>query len=65
MFLMSVAAYSESLFGVLGSTMVIAVGFVPVVLTTTGLIVGAAPPERSTPAQISTRRGAYLRIEPS
>ncbi|TDX79541.1 DHA2 family multidrug resistance protein-like MFS transporter [Neorhizobium sp. R1-B] len=47
MFLMSVAAYSESLFGVLGSTMVIAVGFVPVVLTTTGLIVGAAPPERS------------------
>ncbi|WP_105384999.1 MFS transporter [Neorhizobium alkalisoli] len=47
MLLMSVAAYSESLFGVLGSTMVIAVGFVPVVLTTTGLIVGAAPPERS------------------
>ncbi|CDZ70426.1 Hypothetical protein NGAL_HAMBI2610_20280 [Neorhizobium galegae bv. orientalis] len=27
--------------------MVIAVGFVPVVLTTTGLIVGSAPPEKS------------------
>ncbi|CAN7663639.1 MFS transporter [Neorhizobium tomejilense] len=47
MFLMSIAAYCESLFGVLGATMVIAVGFVPVVLTTTGLIVGSAPPEKS------------------
>ncbi|MBY3184268.1 MFS transporter [Rhizobium laguerreae] len=47
MLLMSVAAYCESLFGVLGATMVIAVGFVPVVLTTTGLIVGSAPPENS------------------
>jgi DHA2 family multidrug resistance protein-like MFS transporter len=44
---MSIAAYSESLYGVLGSTMIIAIGFVPVVLTTTGLIVGTAPPERS------------------
>lgn len=44
---MAIAAWFENIYGVLGATMIIAVGFVPVVLTTTGLIVGTAPPERS------------------
>ncbi|PII38020.1 MFS transporter [Sinorhizobium meliloti CCBAU 01290] len=44
---MAVAAYAESLIGILGSSMIIGFGFVPVVLTTTGLIVGTAPPERA------------------
>jgi MFS transporter, DHA2 family, multidrug resistance protein len=44
---MSIAAFSQSLYGVLGASMIIALGFVPVILTTTGLIVGAAPPERA------------------
>ncbi|MCJ7993467.1 MFS transporter [Rhizobium cremeum] len=45
--IMAIAAYHESLFGVLGSSALIALGFVPVILTTTGLIVGSAPPERA------------------
>ncbi|MFN7010404.1 MAG: MFS transporter [Allorhizobium sp.] len=45
--LMAVAAYNLSLIGVLVSSMVMGLGFVPVVLTTTGLIVGSAPPERA------------------
>ena len=44
---MAAAAFSQSLYGVLGASMLIAVGFVPVILTTTGMIVGAAPPERA------------------
>ncbi len=44
---MAIAAYYENIYGVLGANMIIALGFVPVVLTTTGLIVGTAPPERS------------------
>ena len=44
---MAVAAYAESLLGILASSMIIGLGFVPVILTTTGLIVGTAPPERS------------------
>jgi len=44
---MAVAAYAESLVGVLGASMLIGLGFVPVVLTTTGLIVGTAPPEQA------------------
>ncbi|RCS22612.1 MFS transporter [Phyllobacterium salinisoli] len=44
---MAAAAYGESLVGVLGASMIIGVGFVPVILTTTGLIVGTAPPERA------------------
>ncbi|PRD41612.1 MFS transporter [Phyllobacterium phragmitis] len=44
---MAVAAYAESLLGVLGASMIIGLGFVPVILTTTGLIVGTAPPERA------------------
>lgn len=45
--LMSVAAQGGSLFGILGSSVVMALGFVPVVLTTTNLIVSSAPPERA------------------
>ncbi len=44
---MGICAYNQSLFGILGSSMIIGFGFVPVILTTTGLIVGAAPPERA------------------
>ncbi|MDX3926120.1 MAG: MFS transporter [Shinella sp.] len=44
---MAAAAYAESLIGVLGASMLIGLGFVPVILTTTGLIVGTAPPERA------------------
>jgi DHA2 family multidrug resistance protein-like MFS transporter len=45
--LMALAAHAGSLFGILGSSVVMAVGFVPVVLTTTNLIVSSAPPERA------------------
>ncbi len=45
--LMALAAFAHNLFGILGSSMVMAIGFVPVILTTTNLIVGAAPPERA------------------
>nr|WP_272210367.1 MFS transporter [Marinicella sp. W31]MDC2876240.1 MFS transporter [Marinicella sp. W31] len=44
--LMAVAAYAESLAGILVANAVLGAGFIPVVLTTTGLIVGSAPPER-------------------
>jgi MFS transporter, DHA2 family, multidrug resistance protein len=44
---MAWAAWGQSLYGVLASSMLMAVGFVPVVLTTTNLIVSAAPPERA------------------
>jgi DHA2 family multidrug resistance protein-like MFS transporter len=44
---MAVAAYAESLVGILCASMIVGLGFVPVVLTTTGLIVGTAPPERA------------------
>jgi MFS transporter, DHA2 family, multidrug resistance protein len=44
---MAIAAAAHSLIGILASSIGIAVGFVPVILTTTGLIVGAAPPERA------------------
>lgn len=45
--LMGIAAWYQNLFGVLFSSMIIGMGFVPVILTTTGLIVGSAPPERA------------------
>ncbi|MDH4439651.1 MAG: MFS transporter [Rhizobium sp.] len=45
--LMAIAAYHSNLIGVLVSSMVMGLGFVPVILTTTGLIVGSAPPERA------------------
>jgi MFS transporter, DHA2 family, multidrug resistance protein len=41
------AAWGQSLYGVLAASMVLAVGFVPVILTTTQLIVSSAPPERA------------------
>jgi MFS transporter, DHA2 family, multidrug resistance protein len=44
---MGVAAYVQNLFGILGASMLMGLGFVPVILTTTGLIVGSAPPERA------------------
>ncbi len=44
---MGLAAYNQSAVGILAASMVIAVGFVPVILTTTGLIVGTVPPERA------------------
>ncbi len=44
---MGAAAMAQNLYGILGASMIIGLGFVPVILTTTGLIVGAAPPERA------------------
>ncbi len=44
---MAVAALSQNLYGILAGSMLIAIGFVPAILTTTGLIVGAVPPERA------------------
>ncbi|MGL4490202.1 MAG: MFS transporter [Rhizobiaceae bacterium] len=44
---MGMAALTQNLYGILGASMLIAIGFVPAILTTTGLIVGAAPPERA------------------
>ncbi|MBA4785777.1 MAG: MFS transporter [Rhizobiales bacterium] len=55
---MAMAAYAENLFGILGSSMIIGLGFVPVVLTTTGLIVGTAPPERAGSASAISETGA-------
>jgi MFS transporter, DHA2 family, multidrug resistance protein len=45
--LMALSAWAHSLYGVLGSSMLMAIGFVPVVLTTTNMVVSAAPPERA------------------
>lgn len=45
--LMAIAAWHSNLIGVLGASMIMGLGFVPVILTTTGLIVGIAPPERA------------------
>lgn len=45
--LMAIAAWHSNPVGVLGASMVMGLGFVPVILTTTGLIVGTAPPERA------------------
>ncbi len=44
---MALAAFTHNLFGILGASMVMAIGFVPVILTTTNLIVSSAPPERA------------------
>ncbi|WP_377289987.1 MFS transporter [Rhizobium sp. SG2393] len=44
---MAIAAYHQNLYAILAASMVIGAGFVPVILTTTGLIVGTAPPERA------------------
>ena len=45
--LMGAAALAQNLYGILGASMVMGFGFVPVILTTTGLIVGSAPVERA------------------
>jgi MFS transporter, DHA2 family, multidrug resistance protein len=45
--LMAWSAWAQNLYGILGSSMVMALGFVPVILTTTNLIVSSAPPERA------------------
>ncbi|MDS7597606.1 MFS transporter [Agrobacterium tumefaciens] len=44
---MAAAVYSQNIYGVLCASMLVGIGFVPVILTTTGLIVGTAPPERA------------------
>lgn len=41
------AAYVQNLYGILFGSMLMGLGFVPAILTTTGLIVGSAPPERA------------------
>ncbi|MBO3760960.1 MFS transporter [Ciceribacter sp. L1K22] len=55
---MAVAAYQQNLYLVLFASMIIGLGFVPVVLTTTGLIVGSAPPERAGAASAISETGA-------
>jgi MFS transporter, DHA2 family, multidrug resistance protein len=44
---MALSAWGQSLYGILGASMLMALGFVPVILTTTNLIVSSAPPERA------------------
>ena len=56
--LMGAASYAQSLYGILGSSMIIGLGFVPVILTTTGLIVGSAPPERAGAASAMSETSA-------
>lgn len=57
-FAMAIAAYNQNLVGVLGASMLVGLGFVPVILTTTGLIVGSAPPERAGSASALSETGA-------
>nr|WP_316655151.1 MFS transporter [uncultured Gellertiella sp.] len=56
--LMGVSAIHHSLFGLLAGHMVVAIGFVPVVLTTTSLIVGSVPAARSGSASALSETGA-------
>jgi MFS transporter, DHA2 family, multidrug resistance protein len=44
---MCIGAHIHSLFTILGASILMAFGFVPVILTTTNLIVSSAPPERA------------------
>ncbi|NKN38427.1 MFS transporter [Agrobacterium sp. a22-2] len=55
---MGIAAYNQNLYGVLAASMLMGLGFVPVVLTTTGLIVGSSPPERAGAASAISETGA-------
>jgi MFS transporter, DHA2 family, multidrug resistance protein len=55
---MGLSSWAQSLYGILGSSMIIGLGFVPVILTTTGLIVGAAPPERAGAASAMSETSA-------
>lgn len=57
---MAIAAYAQSLYGVLLASMLMGLGFVPVVLTTTGLIVGSSPPERAGAASAISETSAEL-----
>ncbi|SMC60855.1 MFS transporter [Rhizobium sp. RU36D] len=60
MSLMAMAAYAQNLYGILVASMVMGLGFVPVVLTTTGLIVGSSPPERAGAASAISETSAEL-----
>lgn len=55
---MAFAAHTQSLAALLVASALIGIGFVPVVLTTTGLIVGSAPPERAGAASAISETGA-------
>jgi MFS transporter, DHA2 family, multidrug resistance protein len=44
---MALSGWYQNLYGILAASILTAIGFVPVVLTTTGLIVSSAPPERA------------------
>ena len=55
---MGLAALAQNLYGILGASMLIGLGFVPVILTTTGLIVGSAPPERAGSASAMSETSA-------
>ncbi len=58
--LMAGAALQQNLIFILGASMVMGLGFVPVILTTTGLIVGSAPPERAGSASAMSETSAEL-----
>jgi MFS transporter, DHA2 family, multidrug resistance protein len=53
-------ALAESLIGVVAASIVFSVGFTPVISLTTGLIVGAAPPERAGAASALSETAAEL-----
>ena len=55
---MGMSSYMQSLYGILVSSGIIGLGFVPVILTTTGLIVGAAPPARAGAASAMSETSA-------
>lgn len=55
---MGLAAYGQNLYGILAGSMLIAIGFVPCILTTTGLIVGTSPPERAGAASAMSETSA-------
>ncbi len=57
---MAVMAFAQNLYGILFASIILAIGFVPVILTTTGMIVGAAPPERAGSASAMSETSAEL-----
>lgn len=57
---MAGSAWMQNLHGILASSVLIGIGFVPVILTTTGLIVGSAPPERAGSASAISETSAEL-----
>lgn len=56
--MMGIAAYVQNLYLVLVASALIGIGFVPVILTTTGLIVGTSPPERAGSASAMSETSA-------